>query len=355
MQRYADSTLPEIWVVNLVECLKQKKLEENFSTFLLENIQEALQKKEQIIIFQNRRGFSLRLFCHTCQSMPSCKYCDVSLTYHKRSNLLKCHYCGYAIEVPDQCPECGSKEIEMKGFGTEKVEETLATFFPDARIARMDVDTTRSKNAYQKILSDFENHNTDILVGTQMVTKGLDFDRVTVVGILNADSLISFPDFRSFERAFQLMAQVSGRAGRKEKPGKVIIQAYNPNHPALEYVVANNFKAMYEHQMAERKQFRYPPFFRLIKITLKHKEEAKVIESAKVLAPYFRKEFTGKILGPEFPLVARIQNLYLQDIWIKMPKNDQLEQHKRKIKEIIHVFQTDSRYKSVRIVVNVDP
>ncbi len=355
MQRYANSTLPEIWTVNLTECLKQKKIEENFSSFLLESIEEALAKKEQIIIFQNRRGFALRLFCHTCQSIPSCKYCDVTLTYHKGSNLLRCHYCGYAIEVPDQCPECGSKEIEMKGFGTERVEETLAHLFPNARIARMDVDTTRSKNAYRKILSDFENHNTDILVGTQMVTKGLDFDRVTVVGILNADSLISFPDFRSFERAFQLMAQVSGRAGRKEKSGKVIIQAYNPAHPALEYVVVNDFKAMYEHQMSERRQFFYPPFYRLIKITLKHKEEKNVLEGAKILASRLRESFPGKVLGPEFPLVGRIQNLYLQDIWIKMPKNDRLEFNKRTIRQLVSTFLKDIRYKSIRVIINVDP
>ena len=218
-QRYANRRLPDIWVVNMAAAVKQRQVQGIFSNFLIEKIGEALDKKEQIILFQNRRGYAVRMVCHTCESMPTCKYCDVTLTYHKRTNLLKCHYCGYAIDVPTECPTCHSTDIELKGFGTEKVEETLAAIFPNAHIARMDLDTTRSKNGHQQIISDFEQHKTDILVGTQMVTKGLDFDRVSVVGILNADALISYPDFRAFERAFQLLSQVSGRAGRKEVPG----------------------------------------------------------------------------------------------------------------------------------------
>src|SRR5574344_882276 len=241
------------------------------------------------------------MFCHSCQTMPTCKYCDVTLTYHKHNNLLKCHYCGYAIEVPKECPNCHSVDLEMKGFGTEKVEDTLAEIFPEAVIQRMDLDTTRSKTAYQKIISDFEQHKTDILVGTQMVTKGLDFDRVSIVGVLNADSLISYPDFRSFERAFQIMAQVSGRAGRKEVPGKVIIQSFQPNHPALQYVVSNDFKAMYDSQIAERKQFYFPPICRLIKITLKHKDENVINSAAAALADLLRTAFPKQIMGPNFP------------------------------------------------------
>lgn len=353
-ERYAESRLPEVWVVDIVESLRQKKMTGHFSQFLLDHIGEALRKDEQVILFQNRRGFSLRLFCNTCQSMPMCRHCDVTLTYHKKSNVLKCHYCGYAIEVPDQCPECGSKDIEMKGFGTEKVEESLQEVFPGAKIARMDLDTTRSKSSYQRIIQDFEHHKTDILVGTQMVTKGLDFDRVSVVGILNADNLISYPDFRSFERAFQVMAQVSGRAGRKDIPGKVIIQSYNPSHPALQYVVANDYEAMYRNQIAERKQFHYPPYCRLIKLTLKHRDEVFLNEAARVLAETLYRIFPSRVLGPEYPLVSRIQNLYLKDIWIKLDKNEILESRKLVLKDIITDFQADKKYKSVRIVINVD-
>ncbi|MDR1346785.1 MAG: primosomal protein N', partial [Bacteroidales bacterium] len=265
-QRYAACQMPEIWVVNIVESLKQKAMDEYLSQFLIDHIAAALARKEQVILFQNRRGYSLRLFCHSCHEMPTCIHCDVTLTYHKSSNLLKCHYCGYAIAMPRECPVCHSHDIEMKGFGTEKVEQKLSELFPQAVIARMDLDSTRSKTAYQNLIQDFETHKTDILAGTQMVTKGLDFDRVSVVGILNADNLLSYPDFRAFERAYQVMAQVSGRAGRKEVPGKVIIQTYRPEHEVLQYVVAHDFLAMYRHQIREREQLHYPPFRCLIRL-----------------------------------------------------------------------------------------
>lgn len=352
--RYADSTLPDIWVVDIVKNLRQKKMNGHFSQFLIDSMGEALAKHEQIILFQNRRGYSLRMYCNTCQSMPVCKHCDVTLTYHKRSNLLKCHYCGYAVEVPKECPQCHSTDIEMRGFGTEKVEDALAELFPDAVVARMDLDTTRNKNAYQKIISDFEEHKTDILVGTQMVTKGLDFDRVSVVGILNADNLLSYPDFRSYERAFQIMSQVSGRAGRKEVPGKVIIQTYQPNHPALQYVVTNDYQSMYRQQIAERRQFNFPPICRLIKLTLKHANDELVNEASLALAPLLREAFPQRILGPEWPLVSRIQNYYMKDIWIKLYKDNNLVQNKLLIQQILHDFQGNSKYKSVRIVINVD-
>ena len=354
MQRYANSTLPEIWVVNLVESIKQKKMHGQFSEFLLEHIEKALSHKEQVIIFQNRRGYSLRLFCNSCQSMPTCRYCDVTLTYHKRSRLLKCHYCGYAIDLPNECPSCHSKDIEMQGYGTEQVEEILAERFPDAVISRMDLDTTRSKSSYQKIITDFEEHKTDILVGTQMVTKGLDFDRVSVVGILNADSLISYPDFRSFERAYQLMEQVSGRAGRKEIPGKVIIQSYRPEHPALQYVVGHNYEAMYQHQIAERQNFFYPPISKMIKITLKHHEEQMVNEAAAVLADMLRQAFPKQVLGPEFPLVSRVQNYFMKDCWVKFARDGQVKRKKAYLQQVIDTFQTTLKYKSVRVVINVD-
>ncbi|MBO4481387.1 MAG: primosomal protein N', partial [Bacteroidales bacterium] len=354
MQRYANSTLPEIWVVNLVECIKQKQMHGQFSEYLLEHIEKALNNKEQVIIFQNRRGYSLRLFCNSCQSMPTCRYCDVTLTYHKRSHLLKCHYCGYAIDLPTECPSCHSKDIEMQGYGTEQVEEILAERFPNAVISRMDLDTTRSKSSYQKIITDFEEHKTDILVGTQMVTKGLDFDRVSVVGILNADSLISYPDFRSFERAYQLMEQVSGRAGRKEIPGKVIIQSYRPEHPALQYVVGHNYEAMYQHQIEERKNFFYPPISKMIKVTLKHRDEKMVSEAAAVLADMLRQAFPKQVLGPEFPLVSRVQNYYMKDCWVKFARDRQVEKKKAYLRQVIDTFQTALKYKSVRVVINVD-
>lgn len=353
-QRFAQSKLPDIWVVNLSEAYKKHEMQGVFSQFLIERIAEALEKKEQVILFQNRRGYSVRMVCNSCQSMPTCKYCDVTLTYHKKTNLLKCHYCGYAIEVPHECPTCHSTDIEMKGFGTEKVEDTLSEIFPQAIIARMDLDTTRSKNAYQQIITDFEQHKTDILVGTQMVTKGLDFDRVSVVGILNADSLISFPDFRAFERAFQLLSQVSGRAGRKEVPGKVIIQTFQPKHPALQYVETNDFAAMYDSQIAERKEFHYPPITRLIKITLKHPDEKTVTDAANMLAQPLRENFPGKILGPESPLVSRIQNYFLKDFWLKLSKDNHLEENKVLLQQIIHDFQQNRTYRTVRIIINVD-
>ena len=353
-ERYAASVLPEIWIEDMVGARRQRKTTGHFSHFLIDKIAEALSKKEQVILFQNRRGYAVRMLCNTCQTMPVCINCDVTLTYHKHSQLLKCHYCGYAIEVPKVCPHCQSHDVEMKGFGTEKIEEGLQELFPDAHVIRMDLDTTRSKTGYQKIISDFEAHKTDILVGTQMVTKGLDFDRVSVVGILDADNLLSYPDFRSFERAFQIMAQVSGRAGRKEIPGKVIIQTHQPHHPALRYIVSNDYVAMYNHQVKEREQFKYPPVFRLIKITLKHHDVELVNKAAAYLAEQLRIPFTKQILGPEFPLVSRVQNQYLKDIWLKMKKDTSLETGKKILQKIISEFQANTSFKSVRVVVNVD-
>lgn len=353
-ERFSRHQLPEIWVVNMSAATRQKQVQGIFSNFLIEKIGEALDKKEQVILFQNRRGYAVRMICHTCESMPTCKYCDVTLTYHKKTNLLKCHYCGYAIEVPHECPTCHSTDIEMKGFGTEKVEDTLAELFPQASIARMDLDTTRSKNSYQQIITDFERHKTDILVGTQMVTKGLDFDRVSVVGILNADALVSFPDFRAFERAYQLLAQVSGRAGRKDVPGKVVIQSYQPNHPALKYVESNDFAAMYRSQIAERREYHFPPVARLVKITLKHPDEKVVAAAATALAGPLRQAFPGRVLGPEAPLVSRIQNFFLKEFWVKLPKDNHLASYKLRLREILKAFQSAKEHKTVRMVVNVD-
>lgn len=354
MQRFSNQQLPDIWLVNMALATRQKAVKGLFSDFLIEKIAEALEKKEQVILFQNRRGYSVRMYCHTCESMPTCKYCDVSLTYHKRTNLLKCHYCGYAIPVPQECPTCHSTDVEMKGFGTERVEDDLAELFPEAVIARLDLDTTRSKNGYQQIISDFEQHKTDILVGTQMVTKGLDFDRVSVVGILNADALISYPDFRSFERAFQLLSQVSGRAGRKEIPGKVVVQTFQPKHAALQYVVSNDFNAMYHSQINERQLFFYPPISRLIKITLKHVDERVVEDASNALVNPLRQAFPGFVLGPSSPIVSRIQNFYIKEIWIKLHKDNMLKAKKQQLQSIVDAFKLQKDFKTVRVIINVD-
>jgi primosomal protein N' (replication factor Y) len=279
----------------------------------------------------------------------------VSLTYHKASNLLRCHYCGYAIKPPNKCAACGDTDIKMKGFGTEKIEEELAIYFPKAKIARMDLDTTRSKFAHQHIIQDFEDAKIDILVGTQMVTKGLDFDNVSMVGILNADSMLNFPDFRSFERSYQLMTQVSGRAGRKNKRGKVIIQTQNPDHSIIQQVIANDFQLMYTSQLLDRKNFNYPPFYRLIEMTLIHRDIDLVNAAAKYLADELKRHFQKRVLGPEFPLVSRIRNLYHKNILLKIEREASVAQVKKIVTELLIQFKTNSDFKSVRIQMDVDP
>jgi primosomal protein N' (replication factor Y) len=352
--RYGDVLMPEIFVADLKKETRQRTMKSHFSSFLLEHINEALKEKEQIILFQNRRGFSLRLECDTCNWMPECKNCDVTLIYHKHFNQLKCHYCGYSRRVPERCDSCGSTHLHMKGFGTEKIEDDLSILYPDAKIRRMDLDTTRSKNAYQNIITDFEEHRIDILVGTQMVTKGLDFDNVSIVGILNADSLISFPDFRSFERSFQLMSQVSGRAGRKSKRGKVIIQAFNPYHSVIRNVIDHDYLAMYNSQILERRNFKYPPFYRLIQLQLKHKDPRILNDAAGELAIMLGQILGNRILGPEYPMVSRIRNLYLKNILIKLEKPE-LKKHKTQITRTIDTFRGQAAFKSIRIAVDVDP
>lgn len=354
-QRYGDIQMPEILVADIKKETRQRTMKSHFSSFLLNHISEALQEKKQVILFQNRRGFSLRLECDICNWMPECKNCDVTLIYHKQINLLKCHYCGYSRRVPERCDSCGSTHIQMKGFGTEKVEDELEIFFPEARIRRMDLDTTRSKHAYQNIINDFEEGRIEILVGTQMVTKGLDFDNVSVVGILNADNMIHFPDFRSYERSFQLMAQVSGRAGRKNKRGRVIIQSWNPYHSVIRDVIDHNYQSMYSSQILERRNFKYPPFYRLISIHLKHKDLRLLNEAAKDFAILLRNKLGKRVLGPEYPLIARIKNFYIKNILIKLERDEHLSGYKKDIISIIDSFKQESSYKSVRIIIDVDP
>lgn len=354
-ERFGNISMPEILVADIKDATKKKQMQSHFSSFLLKHVDEALENKEQVILFQNRRGFSLRLECDICNWIPECVRCDVTLTYHKSSNHLRCHYCGYSTQIPQKCPSCGNPKVLMKGFGTEKVEEELAILYPKTRIMRMDLDTTRSKHAYQKIITDFENKAIDILVGTQMVTKGLDFDNVSVVGILNADNMLSYPDFRSPERSFQMMAQVSGRAGRKNKRGKVIIQTYNPYHSVIRDVIDNDYAKTYKDIIQERINFKYPPFYRLIEIRLKHKDYHVLNAASAKLADQLRTHFGELVLGPEYPIVSRIKNLYLKHILIKTKKTNQLGKAKSELKEILDQFNKDKSFTGVYIIIDVDP
>ncbi|MBL0048345.1 MAG: primosomal protein N' [Bacteroidetes bacterium] len=354
-ERFGGVQLPEILLADVQEAKKRKEMKSHFTPLLLNHIQMALENKEQVILFQNRRGFAPMLECNTCAWVPQCTQCDVSLTYHKNVNLLKCHYCGFSTKPPTACEACGSTEMLMKGFGTEKIEEELAIFFPTARIARMDLDTTRSKYAYQQIIQSFEEQQVDVLVGTQMVTKGLDFDHVSVVGILNADSMLHFPDFRSFERSYQLMAQVSGRAGRKDKRGKVIIQTHTPNHQVIRTVIENSWEEFYTAQLLERKNYLYPPFYRLIKLTLKHKDANILNNAAADYADQLRLSFAHRVLGPEFPAVSRVRNYFLKNILIKLEKEISIQQSKQKIAALSAELKQIPEYKSIVLVADVDP
>ncbi len=354
-ERFGEMELPLIQLVNIREELRRGRMKTHFSTTLLDQLAGALKLHEQAILFQNRRGFSLRLECEACNWMPSCKNCDVTLVYHKKSNQLRCHYCGYIASVPSLCPVCQSPGVKMKGFGTEKVEEELGIFLPEAKIARMDLDTTRSKHAYQNIITGFEEQKIDILVGTQMVTKGLDFDHVSTVCILNADNMLSYPDFRSEERGFQLMAQVSGRSGRKRKRGMVIIQTYNPMHPVIQSVLNNDYTGMYTYQLTQRRKFKYPPFHRLILLKVKHRDPELVNRAASDLAKRLCRIFGKRVLGPEYPAVARIMNQYLKHILIKVEVESSVVAAKIKLIEILGTFYQKQEFHPVRVLIDVDP
>lgn len=351
LQRYGGIDLPEIHIVDLK---KEGYNAQGFSPYtktLLKHIDIALSKKEQVILFQNRRGFSVHLECNLCNHIPTCKYCDVTLTYHKFNNQLRCHYCGYFEKVPAICPSCSKPHLEMRGFGTEKIEEDLQIIYPSATIARLDYDSTRSKNAYQKIIHNFEKQKINILVGTQMITKGLDFDNVSTVGILNADNMLFFPDFRSYERAFQMLSQVSGRAGRKNKQGKVFIQTFNPQHPIFQNVIYNDYQSFFNKNLLERQQFHYPPFYRFIKITLKHKKVETLNPLADKFAHILKAKFPSRVLGPEFPFVSKVRNYYQKDIIVKLLPNNSIKQYKNWIKQIIE----NPEFKNILFRIDVDP
>jgi len=354
MERYGKVQMPEIMLVNIKEESRKKRMKSHFSPFLLELMQQTLANSEQVILFQNRRGFSPFLECSTCAWIPHCIHCDVTLTYHKLFNRLRCHYCGYGQKLPTTCAACGDTNIQTKGFGTEKIEEDLAIYFPEAKIGRMDLDTTRSKHAYQHIINDFENRKLNILVGTQMITKGLDFDNVSVVGILNADNMLNFPDFRAFERSYQLMAQVSGRAGRTKR-GKVVIQSYDPAHSVIQNVVNNDYKRLYEDEIVQRKKFGYPPFYRLIQMTVKHRDYKMVDKAADHLAANLKKKFGKRVLGPEYPPVSRVRNQYLKKILLKLEKEASASKAKFILQEMVNDFSAKAAYRSVKVQVDVDP
>ena len=354
-ERFGGVELPMQEVISISEETKRKKMTSYFSSKLIDEIALTLENKEQVILFQNRRGYATILICGTCGYAPKCVNCDVSLTYHKTSGKLHCHYCGYHQSSINICPACGSVHIEQKGFGTERVEEELSLIFPEAKIARLDVDSTRTKNGLQTIISEFQEKKTNILIGTQMVAKGLDFDNVTLIGVINADTLLNYPDFRAFERSYQLLAQVAGRAGRRDKQGKVIIQAYDDNHRIINQVMENKYLEMYNYELAERKQFNYPPFTKLIFINIKHKDADLLNVAAQNFAGLLRAQLGYRILGPEQPLVSRIRNYYIKQIIIKSDKNTSIFKVKSVLKEAILVFQSEKEYRGVNIQVDVDP
>lgn len=356
-KRFGDARLPEILLADIARERKMKTIKGEFSRALLQHIEGALSRNEQVIIFQNRRGYSPMMSCEDCGWVPKCVNCAVSLTYHQYRHALVCHYCGYREAVPHQCPVCTSTRVKTVGYGTEKLEEELNVFFPDAQIQRMDLDTTRSKNSYENILVKFENGETDILVGTQMVTKGLDFDRVSLVGVFNADRMMHFPDFRSHERAYQLITQVSGRAGRRDRQGQVVIQTSNTSHPVLNFILRNDFETFFEAEIADRRKHDYPPFTRLIEITIKHTDKKVCQEASRHLASELREQLSKvKVLGPGEPMVSKIRNLYLMSILLKIVRGkSDLTQIKQRIHHNTDALLREKPFRNVRIIVDVDP
>lgn len=354
-QRHKALQLPEIEVVDIGELRHKRRMNGPFSPRLLEEMRKALESHEQIILFQNRRGFAPMLECKVCGWTPRCEHCDVSLTYHRGLGQLTCHYCGYTTPVPHRCPACESEEIRHRGFGTERIEENIQELFPEARIARMDLDTTRTRQAYERIILNFRQGDTDILIGTQMVSKGLDFEHVSVVGILDADSMMNFPDFRAHERAFQLMAQVAGRAGRKHKQGIVILQTRSKDAPVISQVMHNDYEGLYNDQLAERMLFRYPPYFRLINIYLKHRYSEQLDRMAHEVADRLRRVFGDRVLGPDAPPVARIQSLYIRKIIIKMEVSASLLKVREQLLHIRQQLLTDEQFRSLTLYFDMDP
>lgn len=354
-ERYKDIQLPEIIPVDIKELYRKKRMNGPFSPLLLQYVTEALEQKEQVILFQNRRGFAPMIECHTCGWVPKCKNCDVSLTFHKGLNQLTCHYCGYIYQPPRICPACEGADLRNRGFGTEKIEDEIKARFPKATVARMDLDTTRTRSAYERIIADFEQGKTNILIGTQMVSKGLDFDHVSVVGILNADTMLNYPDFRAYERAFQLMAQVSGRAGRKNKRGRVVLQTKSMDHPIIPQVISNDYEGMVDVQLAERQLFHYPPYYRLVYVYLKNRNEQLLDLMAQTMATKLRTVFGNRVLGPDKPPVARIQMLFIRKIVVKIELSAPMARARELLVQVQKEMVMEDRFKSLIVYYDVDP
>lgn len=354
-QRYQGIELPEIQIVDTKALQHRKLMNGPFSPILLSRVREALEHGEQAILFQNRRGYSPMVECRQCGWVPRCQHCDVSLTLHRNTNELVCHYCGATYSIPTSCPSCESKELQARGFGTEKIEDDILAIFPEARVARMDLDTTRSRNAYERIIDDFAAGRTNILIGTQMISKGLDFDRVSVVGILNADTMLNYPDFRAYEHAFMMMAQVSGRAGRKGKRGLVILQTKQPDLPLIHQVVRNDYVSFYNSQVLERREFHYPPFYRLINIYLRHKDNDLVETAANVLGNRLRQWFGIRLLGPDRPSIAKVKQQNIRKLVLKLENGIDI----KKVREYLLLAQSqllaDRRYTSIQMYFDADP
>ena len=354
-ERYQQIELPEIQVVDTADLQHRKMMAGPFSPLLLTRVREALERGEQAILFQNRRGFAPQIECRQCGWVPTCQHCDVSLTYHRQLNQLTCHYCGYTYRVPTECPCCGSTDLRTRGYGTEKIEEQVREAFPEAHIARMDLDTTRTRNAYERIISDFSAGRTNILIGTQMVTKGLDFDKVSVVGIINADTMLNYPDFRAYEHAFMMMAQVSGRAGRKNKRGLVILQTKQKDVPVIQKVVHNDYVALYKDLIAERQVFHYPPYYRLIYVFLRHRQDTTVNTAAIEIGSRLRQWFGARVLGPDKPSVAKVKSQNIRKLVLKLENGIDM----KKVREYLLMAQSqilaDKRYTSLQIFFDVDP
>ena len=353
--RYQDIQLPEIQIVDIKDLQKRKMMQGPFSPLLLGSIKKALAAGEQVILFQNRRGFAPMIECRQCGWVPHCTNCDVSLTFHKNIQQLTCHYCGYTYQVPTVCPCCGSTELKGRGYGTEKIEDQVMEIFPEARVARMDLDTTRTRSAYERIISDFSAGRTNLLIGTQMVSKGLDFDKVSVVGILNADSMLNYPDFRAYEHAYMMMAQVSGRAGRKGKQGLVLLQTKSPQLPVINQVVHNDYVGFYKDLLEERKSFRYPPFYHLIYIYMKHRYDQTVNTAAIEMGSLLRQWFGDRVLGPDKPSIAKVKQLNIRKIVLKLENGIDM----KRVREYLNLAQDkllkETRYNSLQIYFDVDP
>ena len=359
--RYGNVCLPEVEVVDIAELKRKKLMNGPFSPLLLKEIRQAMERKEQIILFQNRRGFAPVVECHVCGWTPQCPHCDVSLTFHKRTNQLTCHYCGFSTPPPQRCPQCDADRLSGKGYGTERIEDVLENLFPEARVARMDLDTTRSRSAYESIIKGFQRGDTDILIGTQMVTKGLDFRKVSVVGILNASTMLNQPDFRSYERAYQMMTQVAGRAGRSAgpagqgvRPGRVILQVHDAKQPTVMQVVRGDYEAMFRTQMEERRLFSYPPVCRLVYVYMKHKDETVLEHLAEEMAALLRQVFGHRVLGPDMPPIARVQTMYIRKVCLKLELAANMAEARRRLQEIQKYMTAKTEYKSAVIYYDVD-